>query len=471
MLSYALNRTPGEHLYSCLYRQLRADILAGRLRPGEKLPSKRSLAEHLHISKVTVENAYAQLAAEGYIQARERAGFFVEDVPRLAPPPAPAPLPGPAQTATLPPPLADFTANDVAGTQFPFSVWSRLMREVILDCRQALLEPLPREGVLPLREAIARSLYETRGMRVRPDQILVGAGTDFLYNLLVQLLGRELCYGFEDPGYRKIAQVYRASGAACRPIPMDEDGVCPNCLDKVDVLHISPSHHFPTGLVMPIRRRQALLAWAAARSNRWLIEDDYDSEFRFSGRPIPSLQAIDPAGRVIYLNTFTKSLAPSIRIGYLVLPPVLLARCRQQLGFYSCTVPSFEQYTLARFLERGFFEKHVNRMRKIYRGLRNQLIDRLQHSRLAGCISILEQDAGLHFLLQVRTEWTDRALEARCAQEGLRIRCLSAYCAAPPKPEQHGLLVLNYSGLPAERIPQVVAALERALLPAPPPTE
>lgn len=223
------------------------------------------------------------------------------------------------------------------------------------DYGQELLAAVPNTGALALRQAIADYLYEFRSMTVSPEQILVGAGTDFLYNLLIQLLGREKLYAVEDPGYRKILQVYEAAGARCLPVPMDGDGLRVDCLADAQIVHLSPSHHFPTGTVMPIVRRQALLEWAQAAPGRYLIEDDYDSEFRLTGRPIPTLQSIDRSGRVIYLNSFTKSIAPSIRISYLVLPLELMESFRQYLGFYACTVPSFEQYTLSRFLRGGLF--------------------------------------------------------------------------------------------------------------------
>ena len=354
MLTYTLDREAGP-LYEALYRGIRGDILEGRLMPGEKLPSKRALADHLKISKVTVETAYAQLVAEGYIRSQEKVGYFVEAVEQGQAPAYRRAL----ELPEAPRPVweADFTANNLPAEAFPFSVWAKLQREVLLDYGAELLGPVPPGGAYVLRQAIADYLYGFRSMTVSPDQILVGAGTDFLYNLLIQLLGRDKCYGVEDPGYGKIRQVYEAAGVPCLPVPLDGDGIRIDRLGEAQVLHLSPSHHFPTGIVTPIGRRQALLEWAEGGEGRYLIEDDYDSEFRLAGRPIPTLQSIDRAGKVIYLNSFTKSIAPAIRISYLVLPPELMEEFRRRLGFYACTVPSFEQYTLARFLSRGYFEK------------------------------------------------------------------------------------------------------------------
>ena len=354
MLTYELKKSPGVPLYEALYRCIRGDILSGALRPGEKLPSKRALAENLEVSKITVEAAYSQLLSEGYICSREKVGYFVETVERRNPVPA-APALRPKEDAAC---LLDLTANGTE--QFPFSVWSRLHREVMLDFGEALLAPLPNRGIPELRQAIAGHLAAFRGMRVDPENILIGAGTDFLYNLLIQLLGREKVYAVEEPGYGKIRKIYAAGGVKTVSAAMDDRGVIPESLGSADVLHISPSHHFPTGIVTPVSRRRELLDWAN-RGEKWIIEDDYDSEFRFDAHPVPAMQSLDDGGRVIYMNSFSKSLAPSIRISYMVLPAGLMAAFQQKLGFYSCTVPSFEQYTLARFLSRGFLQKPPER--------------------------------------------------------------------------------------------------------------
>ncbi len=439
MRTYELKKSPGLPLYEALYRAIREDILSGALQPGEKLPSKRALAANLEVGKTTVEGAYGQLLEEGYIVSRERSGFYVEAVqrPLSRKPAAPHPV-----ALSEEPPKADLTGNGTG--QFPFSVWIRLQREVILDYREQLLLPLHAQGALELRQAIARNLEDFRGLSPDPDCILVGAGTDFLYNLLLQLLGQDKVYGVEDPGYGKIGKIYRAGGVRCLPIPMDDQGIRPECLGDAQVLHISPSHHFPTGLVTPLQRRRALLDWARNRDG-WIIEDDYDTEFRFRGRPLPAMQAMDP-DRVIYMNTFSKTLAPSIRISYMVLPPALMEKFRDQLGFYGCTVPSFEQYTLARFLDRGYFEKHINRMRKFYRARRNRVIAVLEHCPAADRFTILEQDAGLHFLLQVDSPLSGPALVNKFAAQGLKVHLLSSFYQTPT-PESDKSLVINYSAV------------------------
>ena len=451
MLTYELKKVPGVPLYEALYRCIRSDILSGNLKSGEKLPSKRALAQNLEVSKITVETAYNQLLAEGYIRSQEKVGYFVESVEQIARPPVPAAAP-----AALP----EGPGQDLSGTiHFPFSVWSRLQRNVMLDYGEQLLLPLPHQGIGQLRQAIADHLNAFRGMTVDPENILIGAGTDFLYNLLIQLLGREKVYAVEEPGYGKIRKIYAAGGVTTLSAPMDSQGVRPDQLGCAQVLHISPSHHFPTGLVTPVSRRMELLRWANA-ANGWIIEDDYDSEFRFNAHPMPAMQSLNPE-KVIYMNSFSKSLAPSIRISYMVLPQSLMALFREKLGFYSCTVPSFEQYTLARFLSQGYFEKHINRMRKFYKNRRNALVSMLETCSFAHKLTILEQDAGLHFLLKVDTSLSDRELTGLLADAGLQIRALSDYYHTE-QADQH-LLVVNYAGLKEELVEKALLRLEGAL--------
>ena len=451
MLTYALKKSPGVPLYEALYRCIRRDILSGALAPGEKLPSKRALAQNLEVSKITVEAASNQLMEEGYIRAVEKVGYFVEQVEHIHR--------EPEQTGEAPEP----EVLPASGPQhFPFSVWSRLQREVMLDYGENLLRPLPNRGVPELRRAIALHLAEFRGMEVDPANILIGAGTDFLYNLLIQLLGRELIYAVEDPGYEKIRRIYASGGVTVVSAPMDGEGVRPDELGEARVLHISPSHHFPTGLITPLSRRMELLDWARKQGG-WIIEDDYDSEFRFDSHPKPSMLSLDRE-RVIYMNSFSKSLAPSIRISYIVLPPALMEKFQSRLGFYSCTVTSFEQYTLARFLSRGFFEKHINRMRKFYKKQRNLIISQLKQWDYAEKLTIYEQDAGLHFILKVETSLSDRQLGQLFESEGLGIRCLTDYYHEKNHGDLH-CLVVNYASFGEDTLPRALKALESLFQP------
>lgn len=453
MLTYELKKAPGVPLYEALYRCIRGDILSGTLEAGQKLPSKRALAANLEVSKITVEAAYDQLLSEGYIRSVEKVGYFVEAVERTGRKPAAAAPQAPEKE----PPMLDLTG----GTgHFPFSVWSRLQREVMLDYGENLLLPIPNQGIWELRQAISEHLAQFRGMHVSPENILIGAGMDFLCNLLIQLLGRDKVYAVEEPGYGKIRKIYEAGGVRCVAAPLDMKGVRPDGLKNADVLHFSPSHHFPSGLVTPVGRRTELLDWAMERENRFIIEDDYDSEFRFDAHPMPTVESMDHAGRVIYMNTFSKTLAPSIRISYLALPPELMGKFREKLGFYSCTVPSFEQYTLARFLSRGHFEKHINRMRKAYRTTRNRVVEVLENCPFSEKITILEQNAGLHFILKVASPLTDGEMVAKSARAGIRIRALSDYFHGGEIGDTH-CLVVNYAGLRNEDIDKLAEILKQ----------
>lgn len=443
--TYSLDRG-GAPLYEQLYRALKADILSGVLPGGGKLPSGRALSEHLGVSRVTVETAYAQLLAEGYVTSRERAGYFVEAVTPAAqalPEPEPAAPDAPEPAAQTPP-----------ARQFPFSVWARLMRGVLLDRRGDLLQSVPDAGLWALREAVAGELYRQRGVRVSPEQVYIGAGAEYFYNLLIQFLGREKIFALEEPGHRKIARVYQANGVQMRPIRMDGDGVLPALVGQsgADVLHISPSHHYPTGTVMPITRRQALMRWLTEGPERYLIEDDYDSEFRFTGLPIPTMQSMDQSGRVIYMNTFSRTIAPALRISYMILPKALLARWRETMGFYSCTVPSFEQMTLTRFLAEGYFEKHLNRMKKHYRAVRSALLDALAQPPCAGCFRVHDAGAGLHFVLEAPSAPEPERLRALLRQTGLHAALLADFYAGAPEPEAARCIVLDYADAEPETL-------------------
>lgn len=456
MLTYSLEERGGLPLYEYLYRCLRGDILNGKLAAGERLPSKRALAEHLQISVVTVENAYQQLEAEGFLLSRPRRGLFVAAVEQL--PAVPAALAAVPPEAAVPAWRLDLKSGQVDVSRFPVSVWAKLTRQVLSEGGEALLAPVHRQGLPALRRAIAENLRDMKGLAVSPEQIVVGAGAEYLYLLLAQLLAGA-AFAVEDPGYPKIRQVYAKCGVACRPVPLDGQGVDPAALaaSGAGVLHLSPSHHYPTGMVTPIGRRQALLRWAEERDGV-IIEDDYDSELRFTGRPIPTLQSIDDGGRVVYMNTFSQTISPSMRVGFMVLPPNLLERYRRELGFYACTVPALDQHVLARFLSGGHYEQHISRMRKEYRARRARVLEAFRASPFAGRIAISEQGAGLHFLLRLDTARPDGELRRRGEALGVRLGFLSEY-AAMPHPGYAHTLVVNYAGLEADRLPQAMELL------------
>ena len=457
MLTYAMEARGDLPLYEYLYRRIRQDILDGTLASGERLPSKRALAEHLRVSVITVESAYSQLEAEGYLYTLPKRGFFVCRVEHSPTAPAAA-----HQIAPEPPAPAwqlDLGRNQTDGSRFPVAAWARLTRQVLSE--NAFLAPTAHQGLYALRKALADDLRHYKGMSVSPEQIVIGAGAEYLYLLLAQLLGTNSVFAVEEPGYPKIRQIYRKCGIPCRSVPLDQQGIDVDALRAAgaNVIHISPAHHYPTGLVTTIGRRQALLRWAEEQGGI-IIEDDYDSELRFSGRPIPTLQSIDRSGCVIYMNTFSQTISPAMRIGFMVLPPQLLERYRQELDFYACTVPALEQHVLARFLEGGCYEQHLSRMRKEYRFRRAAVLEAFRNSPFAHRISIQEQDAGLHFLLRLDTDESDESLRQRAAAQGVRLVFLSEFAAAP-KPEQAHTLVVNYAGLSPERLDGAMELLSR----------
>ncbi|MDE6530487.1 MAG: PLP-dependent aminotransferase family protein [Lachnospiraceae bacterium] len=491
MITYSFTDIGSETLYQHLYHCLKNDIVAGNLKENDRLPSKRSFAKNLGISVITVENAYAQLLAEGYIYSIPKKGFFVETIPdavRMRYQET-STMEGetesygddisPAGKGTAL--LADFASNRNHPDHFPFSVWAKLSKETMAQDPHGLMTPSPANGVYELRVAICRHLSDFRGMKVDPSQVIIGAGTEYLYSLLIQLLGYDKIYAIENPGYKKLYQIYQSHHVICRAISMDEKGVSMEQLLKsdTDVLHITPAHHFPTGIVTQIGRRYELLNWAAASERRYIIEDDFDSEFRMVGRSIPMLQSIDMQGKVIYMNTFSKSLSSTIRISYMILPPNLAEKFHEKLGFYSCTVSTFDQFILAGFIERGYFEKHINRMRTYYKNLQRRLIENIKNSSVASKVEIAEEEAGLHFLLKLETSLTDRQIVEKAMTMGYRVLTLSECYIRDDSKESWKTtdikqaatdrrnavkdthtLVINYSGMEEEQLPMINGLLE-----------
>lgn len=477
MLTYNLTATGSDSLYESLYKCIKNDILQGKLCAGEKLPSKRSFAKNLGISVITVENAYGQLSDEGYIYSMPKRGFYVSDIDMVANPntsaktSADANLFDDSASIACSPYFADFSSNQTDSEIFPFTIWTKTVRSVLNDNRIQLMINPPCGGILPLRNAIVRYLGDFRGMKVAPHQIIIGAGTEYLYGLLIQLLGKNLIYGVENPGYHKIGKICKSMGVTYRHVDMDESGVSIHELEekKIDIIHTSPSHHFPTGLVMPVSRRYELLGWAAKGKERYIIEDDYDSELRLSGKPFPTLQSIDVSGKVIYMNTFTKTLASTVRISYMVLPEDLAKRFYSELSFYSCTVSNFEQYTLAQFMENGSFEKHINRLRNYYQNKRDAILKELKSGSSGKYITIQEEEAGVHFLMHIQSDCTEAEIVEKAKAGGVKLDPLSRYYIKnTEKHEQNGqenpyenTYVMNYSSINMENIKKVVHVLSQ----------
>ena len=465
MLTYSFENTGFDCLYIHLYKCIKKDILSGKLASGTKLPSKRSFAKNLGISTITVENAYAQLQAEGYIYSLPKKGFFVEKIEMTASS-LPAATAEPYQIVPKKSEYQiDFVNNKTNPEHFPFSIWAKLIRETIAKKREELMTTPPCGGIPELRTAICNHLKAFRNMEVSPEQVIIGAGTEYLYGLLIQLLGADKIYAIENPGYQKLQKIYQSNHVRYQTIPLDKDGMDIRALEasNADIAHISPSHQFPTGITTTISRRYAMLSWACKKAGRYIIEDDYDSEFRLSGQPIPALQSIDRSEKIIYINTFTKSLASTVRLGYMILPKHLLEQFYQNLSFYSCTVSNFEQYTLAHFLSDGYFEKHINRMRTYYKNVRDQLLEAIKKSPFSSRIRIAEEDAGLHFLMHIHTSLSDMELLQTAKRYGVHISCLSQYYLETNAPVPEHTIILNYSGILPEQIPTAITLLQKFL--------
>lgn len=352
-MKYRIDPQSANSAYLQLYHQLRADIVGGVYPNGHKLPSKRVLAEQAGVSVITVEHAYAILCDEGYLEARERSGYFVS---YSAADCFPVAENNPVREAPQARELTD---------EFPFSVLAKTMRRVLSDYGERILVKSPNNGCGELRRALCAYLARCRGINVSPAQIVIGSGAEYLYGLIVQLLGRERIFALENPSYEKIRRVYLANGVECDMLRLGADGIRTSELTrtKASVLHVTPFHSFPSGVTASAGKRSEYIRWAKERGG-YIIEDDFDSEFTLSSKAEDTLFSLEPQRSVLYLNTFTKTVAPSMRSGYMVLPEELVEPFEKTVGFYSCTVPVFEQYVLAELLNNGDFERHINRVRR-----------------------------------------------------------------------------------------------------------
>lgn len=446
-------------LYRQLYRYLAEEIQSGRLSAGTRLPSKRQLCSHLGVSMSTVEAAYGLLNAEGYITAKPRSGFMVCDTlpfsvvtetERRAPPLPASPVQRAYEYA--------FSTGAVDTSVFPFSLWARISKEVVYQ-NPDLLQPGDPQGDLPLRCALADFLRQYRGVHCAPEQVILGAGLDYLLGLVMQLLPSGAGVALEDPGYPSAYDTVTRYGRTPLPLAADEAGMRPDLLEQSAACAalVTPSHQFPLGTTMPLTRRAQLLRWAEEQPERWLLEDDYDSEFRYSSRPIPALQGLDRQGRVVYLGTFSRSIAPSIRVAYLLLPPLLLERYYTMFPRVSCTVSRFEQAALCRFLTQGSYTAHLRRMNNLYRR-RLSAVTAALTAAFPDCI-LSGAEAGLHFLFTL-PRFSEEELKLRAASQGVEVRGLSEYCHnACPIPST---LVLGFAGLDERAAAEAVERLKAA---------
>lgn len=470
MLDYDLESRGELSLYEFVYRSIRRDIEAGTLASHEKLPSKRAFAQHLGVSLITVENAYAQLVTEGYCYTRPRSGYYVSELSfrnvsmrewdkgtghlshcqqsltnngtndlSLCPKSAPASF------------ALDLSRVDVDPAMVS-RVWGKALRRVLsAESDEELYGSQPPKGTLRLRRAIARRLHETRGLEADPERIVVGAGSQLLDAALVQLLRPRGSVALENPGYPRLAQIYESAGLPVSPIGLDDEGMSMEGLQASDasLVHVMPSHQFPTGIVTSIRRRYELLAWASEVEGRYIVEDDYDAPFRLAGRPVASLASIDVTGHVIYTNTFSKSLGPALRMAFMVLPPKLAEAWDERVGFYANTVSVIDQIALARMIEEGDYERHVNRYRKVQRDVRDAFVDEMIRLAPSGRVRVEQADSGLHFVLSIEGA-DEEQIAAAALERGVRLSPMEDYAIASLLPHDDARFAIQYGGLDAE---------------------
>lgn len=442
-------------LYEQLYRHIAEEIRCGALTENARLPSKRAMVRHLHVSLNTVESAYQLLVSEGYVVSKPKRGFFVRKVQPL---PAPAPLPAVKEKTTASPaPRFDLSTSSVDSGLFPFKLWARLMRETLQQSPD-LLSRGDARGDKELLTTLSQFLYQYRGVRAQEDTLLIGAGVDYLLYVLFCLLPKGLTVAAEDPGYQGAYRLGQRHGADIVPLPMDEQGIRMDALEqsKAQVVFVTPSHQFPLGITMPVGRRTALIEWAR-RHDAYIVEDDYDSEFRHLSRPIPALQGLGGQENVIYIGTFSRSLAPSMRIAYMVLPPRLMDKWRALFRQGGDTVSRFEQQTLARFIAGGHYARHLRRAGSAYTRRCQMLCDAIRAALPEAAIR--GADAGLHFLISYPPLTADD-MAARAQKKGLRLHTLQEYChLAHPLPST---VLMGFAGLKDADVPAVATALKEA---------
>lgn len=437
-------------LYEQIYDYIKTDIQSGRIPYGEKLPSTRFLSKHLEVSRSTVELAYEQLLSEGYIESVSYKGFFVAQIDELYHLKKDKPQPQ-RERKEARRYRYDFTPNGVDLKSFPYNVWRKLSKDILMDDRTELFRSGDSQGEYGFRSAICSYLYQARGVDCTPDQIIVGAGSDYILMLLGMILGMDHTIAFEDPTYK---QAYRMAGGMsynCIPVSMDKNGMKVTELEKsgADIAYVTPSHQYPTGVIMPIRRRMELLKWACEAQGRYIVEDDYDSEFRYKGKPIPALKGYDASEKVIYLGTFSKSIAPAIRLSYMVLPKPLQEAYEQKARFVNSTVSKVDQLIVQKFIEEGYYERHLNKTRALYKSRHDVLIEELRP--MADICTISGENAGVHLLLTFQNGMTEEELIDRAAREDIRVYGLSDY-RIKENCKEKATILLGYANLTEEQI-------------------
>lgn len=450
-------------LYEQIYYFMKEEIKKGSLKPMAKLPSTRYLAEHLKVSRSTAQMAYDQLVSEGYIEPIPCKGYYVSNIEELYETvPASPSLFALAETNEQERYEIDFSPRGIDLNSFPYHIWRRLSKNTLVDNKKEMFLAGQPQGEPALREAVRDYLHSARGVNCQAPHIIIGAGSEYLLMLLYQILGRDKTIAMENPTYKQAYRVFDSLGYQVEPIEMDQYGMDVQCLEngRAQIAYIMPSHQYPTGIVMPIKRRQELLAWALKEEGRYLIEDDYDSEFRYKGKPIPALQGMDTGERVIYLGTFSKSIAPAIRISFMVLPQPLLKIYQETYSFYASTVSRIDQNMVYQFLVEGYYERHLNRMRAVYRGKHDVLLAELR--LLEPDFTISGEYAGLHVLLEHKRGICEEKLIEMAASNGVKVYGLSSYFIEGKEKRKSNTVILGYANLTEAKIQKGIRLLKQA---------
>lgn len=443
-----LNKKP--FIYLEIYDHLKTMILSDVLKQDDRLPSKRKLASHFLVSQMTIHKAYQELIDEGYVYTIEKKGYYVSKKVTLSIESNAYKNVDIDDMKQIKYPY-DFNTSYVDTTYFPHQVWAKLSREVLAEHKKTMLNDIDYLGLYDLRVEIAKHLDMYRGMNIHQNQIIIGSSSTQLLNLLIELLGRDKIYGIEDPTYPKIFHLFKTLDIKTNLISLDEFGLSYQMLEasNTDVVHIVSSHQYPTGITMPIQRRVELLNWSYKESNRYIIEDDYDSEFKYQGRPIPALQGLDKGEKVIYMNTFSKSLAPSFRVAYLVLPVHLMKRFNKVMQYHRCTVPNVEQYILYKFMSEEHFARHLHKMMKVYREKLDLILELTSRYEK---IHIKNYESGLHFILSFKSKNSEKYVVDQLNKKGVHVYGMSLFEHKKYNKNNTIDLVIGYSGLSKDQI-------------------
>jgi len=460
MLTLQLHTDSKIPIYHQLYTFIKAEIQTGSIPFDAKLPSKRKLSSYLKISQNTIQAAYDQLIQEGYIIPLEKKGFFVckiDNLLKLQVPPQNTLQHQKYEQKTI---LYDFSYHGVDMPTFPFNTWRKLMKEVINEYDTELLKLGDSLGYYRLRAALAKYLHQSRGVNCTDRQVVISSGTEILFQTLVQLLDKDSVFGIENPGYERLNQLFTSNRAAFCAINIDHKGMIPDEINQniANILCITPAHQFPSGEIMPITRRIQLLNWANEAEGRYLIEDDYDSEFKYSGKPIPALQGLDTNEKVIYMGSLSKSLSPTIRVSYMILPSHLVQKYNEKLSYLLCPVPMMEQKALFRFIEEGYFERHLNKMRNVYKRKREVLVKAI--TEIDCGIKILGADAGLHLLLHISNGMSEEELIFSALSHGVKVYGISKYYFDKTFLKNSPTLLLGFATMTENEIVKAVAVLK-----------